>query len=186
VSAERGQPASVLRVGRADTAQEKVGGFWTSCRSRGATGHLGIVENRQRKRYDARRRGRNYRRRRRARKPGARASTATRATRKQTRTRREVDTTGRHAGARDQSHNPRERRRVRHPPGIKELASDTSPITGGIRTRERAEFDTKTEAHKRDATRHGARRRASTPGRRGETMAAPEAGAGGDRRGEGA
>jgi hypothetical protein len=124
--------------------------------------------------------------RRRPRKPGARAPTATPATRKQTRTRREVDTTGRHAGARDQSHNPRERRRVRHPPGIKELASDTSPIAGGIRTRERAEFDTKTEAHKRDATRHGARRRASTPGRRGETMAAPEAGAGGDRRGEGA
>ena len=35
---------------------------------------------------------------------------------------------------RDESHarNPRERQRVRHPPRIKELASDTSPIAGGI------------------------------------------------------
>jgi len=39
-----------LRIDRADRGQEKARAFWTSCRSRGATGHLGIVENRQGKR----------------------------------------------------------------------------------------------------------------------------------------
>jgi hypothetical protein len=89
------------------------------------------------------------------------------------------------AKMRDQSHNSRERRRVRHPPGIKELASDTSPIARGTGTREREESDTKTKGRKRDATR---REESAHAGAARETMATSGAGAGAgrDRRSEGA